>query len=94
MDFKFVFSSMNEYNYISEKTALKVSIIKVFKISGDYITLSQFLKEESIISSGGQAKWYLKDNPVVLNGEKEDRRGKKLYPGDELEIAEQKYEFR
>ncbi|MDE6492292.1 MAG: S4 domain-containing protein YaaA, partial [Lactobacillus sp.] len=59
-----------------------------------YITLSQFLKEESIISSGGQAKWYLKDNPVVLNGEKEDRRGKKLYPGDELEIAEQKYEFR
>lgn len=94
MDFKFVFSSMNEYNYISEKTALKVSIIKVFKISGDYITLSQFLKEESIISSGGQAKWYLKDNPVVLNGEKEDRRGKKLYPGDQLEIAEQKYEFR
>ncbi|MDE7056815.1 MAG: S4 domain-containing protein YaaA [Lactobacillus sp.] len=85
---------MNEYNYIGEKTALKVSIIKVFKISGDYITLSQFLKEESIISSGGQAKWYLKDNPVVLNGEKEDRRGKKLYPGDELEIAEQKYEFR
>lgn len=94
MDFKFVFSSMNEYNYIGKKTALKVSIIKVFKISGDYITLSQFLKEESIISSGGQAKWYLKDNPVVLNGEKEDRRGKKLYPGDELEIAEQKYEFR
>ena len=90
----FVFSSMNEYNYIGEKTALKVSIIKVFKISGDYITLSQFLKEESIISSGGQAKWYLKDNPVVLNGEKEDRRGKKLYPGDQLEIAEQKYEFR
>ena len=85
---------MNEYNYIGEKTALKVSIIKVFKISGDYITLSQFLKEESIISSGGQAKWYLKDNPVVLNGEKEDRRGKKLYPGDQLEIAEQKYEFR
>ena len=94
MDFKFVFSSMTEYNYIGEKTALKVSIIKVFKISGDYITLSQFLKEESIISSGGQAKWYLKDNPVVLNGEKEDRRGKKLYPGDQLEIAEQKYEFR
>ncbi len=94
MDFKFVFSSMNEYNYIGEKTALKVSIINVFKISGDYITLSQFLKEESIISSGGQAKWYLKDNPVVLNGEKEDRRGKKLYPGDQLEIAEQKYEFR
>ena len=45
-----------------------MSIIKYFKVDGDHITLGQFLKEESIISSGGQAKWYLKDNPVTLNG--------------------------
>ena len=44
---------------------MKVSTIKDFSIKGDYITLSQFLKEESIISSGGQAKWYLKENPVL-----------------------------
>lgn len=58
------------------------------------MTLSQFLKEESIISSGGQAKWYLQDNPVMLNGESENRRGKKLHPGDLLEVAGEKYEFR
>ena len=71
-----------------------MSIIKEFKVRGEYITLSQFLKEESIISSGGQAKWYLQDNPVKLNGESENRRGKKLHPGDHLEVAEEKYEFR
>ncbi|MGQ5708565.1 S4 domain-containing protein YaaA [Lactobacillus sp. PSON] len=71
-----------------------MSIIKEFKIKGEYMTLSQFLKEESIISSGGQAKWYLQDNPVMLNGESENRRGKKLHPGDLLEVAGEKYEFR
>lgn len=71
-----------------------MSIIKEFKVKGEYITLSQFLKEESIISSGGQAKWYLQDNPVILNGESENRRGKKLRAGDNLEVAGEKYEFR
>lgn len=71
-----------------------MSIIKYFEISGDHITLGQFLKEESIVSSGGQVKFYLKDNPVTLNGEAEDRRGKKIYPGDKLVVAGQEYEFR
>lgn len=46
-----------------------------------------------MISSGGQAKWYLKENPVKLNGEVEDRRGKKIHPGDELNLAGEEYEF-
>jgi len=71
-----------------------VSIIKDFTIEGEYITLGQFLKEESIISSGGQAKFYLQDNPVTLNGELEDRRGKKLHVGDHLQVNGQEYEFR
>lgn len=70
-----------------------MSTIKDFAINGEYITLSQFLKEENIISSGGQAKWYLKDNPVVLNGQKEDRRGKKLHSGDELIVGDVAYKF-
>lgn len=71
-----------------------MSIIKEFVIKGDYITLSQFLKEESIIASGGQAKWYLQEHPVVLNGEAENRRGKKLHVGDELEVNGEYYQFR
>lgn len=73
---------------------MKVSIIKYFDISGDYITLGQFLKEENIVSSGGQAKFFLKENPVTLNGKLEDRRGKKVYPRDSLMVNKQKYEFR
>ena len=45
-----------------------MNIIKYFTIVGDCITLGQFLKEESVVSSGGQAKFYLQDNPVTLNG--------------------------
>lgn len=69
-------------------------MIKEFKLTSEYITLGQFLKEESIISSGGQAKWYLQDSPVLLNGVKEQRRGKKLRSGDKLEVNQETYELR
>ncbi|MDF7637832.1 S4 domain-containing protein YaaA [Lactobacillus sp. ESL0791] len=70
-----------------------MSIIAEFIIKGEYITLSQFLKEENIISSGGQAKWYLQEHQVLLNGEPEVRRGKKLHSGDKVEVAAETYEF-
>lgn len=54
----------------------------IVKISSDYITLGQLLKIQSIISSGGMAKWYLSEFPVKVNNEPEQRRGKKLYRGD------------
>ncbi|MDQ0257559.1 S4 domain protein YaaA [Evansella vedderi] len=56
------------------------------KIQEDYITLGQILKEVGVISTGGAAKWFLQENQVFLNGEEENRRGKKLYPGDVLVI--------
>lgn len=67
--------------------------IKDFEINGEFITLAQFLKEESIISSGGQAKWYLNENPVMLNGVLENRRGKKIHPGDQIVINKNLYNF-
>lgn len=56
------------------------------EIKTEYITLAQLLKMTNIISSGGMAKIFLAEIPVWLNGEREDRRGKKLYPGDQIEI--------
>ena len=44
------------------------------------------MKEESIIATGGQAKWYLRENTVLVNQEPDDRRGRKLYPGDVIAI--------
>lgn len=59
---------------------------RVVTIDSPYITLGQVLKEEGLIPTGGAAKCFLKETPVTVNGEDEDRRGKKLYPGDVVVI--------
>ena len=51
------------------------------------IALGKFLKYQNIIGTGGEAKWFLSENEVFLNGEAENRRGKKLHDGDELVIT-------
>ncbi len=58
--------------------------IREVKIRKDeeFITLNVLLKIMGIISTGGMAKIYLAENDVYVNGEKEDRRGRKLYRGD------------
>jgi len=59
-----------------------------FFLKSDYITLGQFLKEVNVISSGGMAKWYLEENTVLVDGEIEQRRGRKLYTGMMIDIPE------
>ena len=56
------------------------------KSDQEYITLQSLLKITDIISTGGMAKFYLAENKVLVNGELEDRRGRKLYPGDTVEV--------
>ena len=53
--------------------------MKALKITTEYITLGQLLKIENIIQSGGEAKIFLSTNIVLVNGELENRRGRKLY---------------
>ncbi len=65
--------------------------MKNVKINTEYITLQQLLKMENIISSGGEAKYYLASNLVLVNGENESRRGKKLYPNDHIVINNEEY---
>ncbi|MFD1466568.1 S4 domain-containing protein YaaA [Lapidilactobacillus mulanensis] len=60
--------------------------MKQVRLADEYLTLTQLLKEEGIIGSGGQAKFYLQENPVLYNGESENRRGKKLHPGDVVKL--------
>lgn len=85
--FKFVFGVIKDYNKLLVKQVNKVSNSKVFRIDRDFITLSQLLKEEGIIPTGGAAKWFLKEHQVKINGDLDDRRGKKLYPNDQVEIV-------
>ncbi|MFY4776221.1 S4 domain-containing protein YaaA [Metabacillus sp. RGM 3146] len=56
------------------------------KIETDIITLGQFLKHADIIQSGGMAKWFLSEHEITVNGEPENRRGRKLYEEDVIEI--------
>ncbi len=51
-------------------------------VKGDHITLGQLLKMAGIIGTGGEAKYYLSETVVQVNGEPEQRRGRKLRPGD------------
>ena len=63
---------------------------KIIELREDepYITLGIVLKLGKIISTGGEAKIFLSENEVLVNGEKENRRGRKLYSEDKVEVAD------
>lgn len=56
-------------------------------ITSEYITLGQFLKFADLIPSGGMVKMVLQEYAIHVNDVREDRRGRKLYPGDKITIA-------
>ena len=60
--------------------------MKKIQIHTEYITLGQFLKLSDCIQTGGHAKAFLQETPVHVNGEPDQRRGRKLYPGDVVSI--------
>lgn len=64
-----------------------IILVQEVVVEGD-ITLGQFLKTEVIIESGGQAKWFLQDVEVLINGERETRRGKKLANQDRIDFPD------
>ena len=61
-------------------------------IKGDYITLGQFLKVVNAVESGAMAKMVIADGKVLVNGEVEVRRGKKLRQGDKVSFDGVDYE--
>ena len=63
--------------------------MKTIKIYTDYITLGQMLKLAGIIRNGGEAKMFLASNNAYVNGELDNRRGRKLYDGFEVKVNDQ-----
>ena len=55
-------------------------------IDREYVTLGQLLKMTDAIDSGGMAKWFLSEHEVFVNGEAENRRGRKIKHGDIVNI--------
>lgn len=65
--------------------------MKVFEMNKEMMTLSQFLKANDYINSGGEAKYFLADFVVLVNDLETDQRGKKLYPNDLVTVVNDRY---
>lgn len=61
------------------------------QIYSEPITLGQFVKFLGLVYSGGEVKKFLEENNIFVNEILENRRGKKLFSGDFVQINEQKY---
>lgn len=56
------------------------------KITTEYIKLDSLLKYEGLVETGGDAKLRIQAGDVKVNGETCTMRGKKLRPGDTVEL--------
>ncbi len=56
------------------------------KITTEYIKLDQLLKFSGIVDNGSFAKEIILDGLVKYNGEVCTMRGKKVYPGDKVQV--------
>ena len=56
------------------------------------ITLGQALKAAGIAGTGGEAKILVQTGEVLVNGEVETRRGRRLRDGDVVEVGEERLE--
>ena len=64
--------------YLGEDTRRMETII----LRGEYIKLGQALKAAGMVESGVEAKEVIQEGLVMVNGETDTRRGRKLYGGD------------
>ena len=53
-----------------------------FTLHTEYIDLSQLLKAAGLAISGGEAKMFVTEGLVMVNGEQESRKRRKLRGGD------------
>ena len=57
-------------------------MVHTIKLRDDYIKLGQALKAAGLVENGVDAKYAIQDGLVLVNGNTELQRGKKLYNGD------------
>ena len=59
----------------------------IFEITSEPIELYKILKSENLVESGGAAKHVVAEGEVLVNGEVETRKRKKIISGDVVEYA-------
>lgn len=61
------------------------------EITTEFIKLDSFLKFAGAVGTGGEGKMLIEDGNVLVNGEVCTMRGKKLRPGDTVELGAEIY---
>ncbi|MBQ9165543.1 MAG: RNA-binding S4 domain-containing protein [Oscillospiraceae bacterium] len=61
-------------------------MIQKTKITTEFIKLDSLLKYEGLVETGGEAKLVIQGGEVKVNGEVCTMRGKKIRPGDKVEL--------
>ena len=59
------------------------------QITTEFIKLDSLLKFANAVATGGEAKQIVQDGLVKVNGEVCTMRGKKIRPGDVVEVDDQ-----
>ncbi len=70
----------------------KETIRETIEISTEFIKLDSFLKFAGMLETGGQAKEVVQAGLVSVNGEVCTMRGKKIRPGDIVEVENYRLE--
>ena len=64
--------------------------MRIVEITTEPVELYKILKFEGMASSGGQAKLVIEQGKVLVNGEIETRKRKKIVSGDVIEFLSDK----
>ena len=59
------------------------------KIRDEFIKLGQALKLAGVVEDGVEEKYAIQDGLVQVNGEVDQRRGRKVYEGDVITFEDQ-----
>ena len=63
--------------------------MEVIYLRDEFIKLGQALKATGFVDSGVEAKEVIQEGLVLVNGEVDTRRGRKLYEGDVVSFENQ-----
>ena len=68
--------------------------MEIIYLRDEFIKLGQALKAAGFVESGVEAKEVVQEAKVLVNGEVDTRRGRKLYEGDVVSFENQTIEIK
>lgn len=66
--------------------------MEIIEINTPFIKLDSLLKHAALVGTGGEAKLIIQDGLVLVNDEVCTQRGRKIYPGDRVNLGGEEIE--